>query len=437
MSSSSFAYDSSNDENIVTNNNINLITINNIIVSFLKQNPIFTNIQLDVEIIEIKQYKSMVFTRVTDTSASISAIIYKSCYRYPLKIGDKIKIIAKIDLYRGQLQLTIMKYDKIGSGDENKNLEQLIVKLTGLGYLANKPHISDDYTKIGVITSPNAAGFRDFCYTLNNRCYHKKIFVYPATVQGKNAAPEIINAIELANNHNIVEVIVLIRGGGSREDLECFNSEDLAHAIYKSSIPIVTGIGHQIDTSIADIVSAKSFITPTAVAQNITIDNKNNINKMNTMLINIKQHISTIVNQRYEYITKCQNKIDKYYNLVYDDYQKNVSTNKSKIITIQQTIVTKMNMKYNYLINYSQQLDFLINKIIDGYHDMVVHHNNHSNTLEHQYENSIASYTDCLNKLCQVRIYNDSGHEIKLLEQVKNSRNICIKFMDGEYNVKI
>ena len=106
--------------------------------------------------------------------------------------------------------------------------------------------------------------------TFKKRLCCAELVIYPTVVQGVTAPPKIIRAIELANQHDYVDIIVISRGGGSKEDLACFNDPRLAKSIYESQLPTVTGIGHEIDQSIADFVADKSFITPTATAEGIT-----------------------------------------------------------------------------------------------------------------------------------------------------------------------
>ena len=164
---------------------------------------------------------------------------------------------------------------------------------------------------MAVITSPKSDAFKDVCSKFQERYPLLEIILYPVTVQGKNASNEIINQIIKCNHDNEVDVIMLIRGGGSLEDLMPFNEEKMAISIYESKIPIVTGIGHQPDTTIADYAADKAMETPTAAAvyiapdqdeilqnidilidsMNIQIDNylEDKKNKINIMRVNLER----------------------------------------------------------------------------------------------------------------------------------------------------
>ena len=302
------------------NTNIKKYTISDILkVARDTINSAIDEFQLDVIVADVKEYKTMIFLVLKDVSASnINAVIYKSRYVTKLIVDDKIMINTKAEIYNCKLQLNILSYNKIGTEEHDKNLNLLKAKFASMGYFDNKPKLVDNYDVIGVISSFNAAGLKDFIYTLNARCIGKKIYVYEASMQGKSAPAQIISAIELANNHKMVGILVMVRGGGATEDLECFNDEAVAKSIYRSKIPIVTGIGHQINTCLADLVCAKTFITPTSAGQNITIENKNNKKIALDLLSKFGRKIHNYLTNYYDYLLQVKNTLDTQYEIVLD-----------------------------------------------------------------------------------------------------------------------
>ena len=423
----------SNSDNRKTNT---IMSLFNLVKLFVSSHSLLKKISLDVEVIEIKNYNSMAFLKIKDATENIAAVIYKNKYKNDLIPNDHIKISGSLTVYRGQLQINIDSYQKNITKEDNKFIV-LKNKLDKLGYFDNKPELEKNYLRIGIISSMNAAGLKDFLHTINERCCNKKFFIYPSTVQGNNAVGEICRAIDLANNHNCVEIIVLIRGGGSKDDLECFNSESMAHSIHQSKIPIVTGIGHQIDTSIADLTCAKSYITPTAVAQNITLENTNPIKNIKLLLADLRQKIIALVNNKYDYISTKQDKLEKYKNNLIvsmdsesDQYHNNMQIMKNKIITttdnrltyLEQTELNISIYMRNYIHNTKQLID--------------MHHNNLSNynTMTAQI---IKLYDTKCDNLLKPIIINKLNSEVTSIKKLRKGHTYQLVFIDGTHEIKI
>ncbi|ANB50937.1 exodeoxyribonuclease 7 large subunit [Powai lake megavirus] len=406
-------------------------TINNSIIS----NPRIHVVKLIVDVTHVSEHKNMAFIKIRDATGIISAVIYASTYTSLLKTGDKINITGRLTIYNSQIQLIILTYVKIGFDDINQ-FEILKKKLEKLGYLDNKPIINNNYNKIGIISSINAAGMRDFLHTITQRCRGKQIYLYPATVQGQNAVNEIIQAINLANQHNAVDIIVLIRGGGSKEDLACFNDEKMAISIHNSIIPIVTGIGHQIDTSIADLVCAKSFITPTAVAQNITIENMDSNNKIKELLSKISHNISNFMNSKHEYLVFCEEKISRRRNLILDHLDNIMVNHVDNLKNTKINIFTKTSNLFQYISETENNMHNLISSHIN-YLD------NHISISHNKIIQSIATYKQSLemlrvkyDEISKPGIIDHTGKEITTLSQFKSLKSCRICFLDGTYDLK-
>jgi exodeoxyribonuclease VII large subunit len=185
--------------------------------------------------------------------------------------GDLVEVAANLGFYvpRGDIQLTVQSMRRAGMGGLYEAFLKLKAKLAkeGLFDLENKRPIPTHPRSIGIITSPQAAALKDVLSTLARRAPHIPIVIYPTLVQGPDAPAGIISALRAAEKENAVDVILLVRGGGSIEDLWAFNDEQLAYAIAQSSIPIVSGVGHETDVTIADFVADLRAPTPTGAAE--------------------------------------------------------------------------------------------------------------------------------------------------------------------------
>ena len=185
--------------------------------------------------------------------------------------GDLVEVSANLGLYvpRGDIQLTIQTLRRAGMGGLYEAFLKLKAKLAkeGLFDLERKREIPSHPRAIGIVTSLQAAALKDVLSTLARRAPHIPIVIYPTLVQGPDAPAGIIAALKAAEKEHVVEVILLVRGGGSIEDLWAFNDEKLAYAIAQSSIPIVSGVGHETDVTIADFVADLRAPTPTGAAE--------------------------------------------------------------------------------------------------------------------------------------------------------------------------
>ena len=185
--------------------------------------------------------------------------------------GDLVEVSAQLGMYvpRGDIQLTVQTLRRGGMGGLYEAFLKLKVKLAkeGLFDEDRKREIPTHPRAIGIVTSPQAAALKDVLSTLARRAPHIPIVIYPTLVQGPDAPAGIIAALKAAEKEQAVDVILLVRGGGSIEDLWAFNDEKLAYAISESSIPIVSGVGHETDVTIADFVADLRAPTPTGAAE--------------------------------------------------------------------------------------------------------------------------------------------------------------------------
>jgi len=196
--------------------------------------------------------------------------------RFAPREGQLVVAFGRVSLYepRGDYQLLVELMEDAGVGALQRAFDELKARLAAEGLFApeRKRPLPSAPRRIGVITSPTGAAIRDIVQVLRRRCPAAEILIYPSPVQGAAAAAALIAAIELAGTRAEVDVLILARGGGSIEDLWAFNDERLARAILASPIPIVTGIGHEIDFTIADFVADLRAPTPSAAAQLVAPD---------------------------------------------------------------------------------------------------------------------------------------------------------------------
>lgn len=185
--------------------------------------------------------------------------------------GMSLEVFGRLSVYepRGQYQLVVNRIRPKGKGDLQQQFEELKAKLReeGLFDEERKRKIPALPSRIGVVTSPSGAAIRDFLNVLGRRFGNMSVRIYPAAVQGDQAAGQVCRGIEHFNREGGVDVIVVTRGGGSLEDLWPFNDERVARAIAASRIPVISGVGHEVDFTICDFVADLRVPTPSAAAE--------------------------------------------------------------------------------------------------------------------------------------------------------------------------
>ena len=226
-----------------------------------------------------KPVSGHVYFTLKDATAQVKCVYFRNRHNqasHGMQNGQQVIARGKLSLYeaRGDYQLIVEQLDEAGQGDLYRQFELLKVKLAALGLFdavrkKPLPRIPDC---IGVISSATGAALQDILTTLGRRFPLIPVIVYPSDVQGKQAAPQLVKALQRANHEKRCDVIILARGGGSIEDLWAFNDECLAHAIASSRIPIVSGVGHETDFTIADFVADLRAATPTAAAESVVPD---------------------------------------------------------------------------------------------------------------------------------------------------------------------
>jgi len=219
-------------------------------------------------------YSGHFYFTLKDENSQISAVMWRSRAQqnsFEFEDGMKIQALGNIRLYEksGRYQIDVIRMQPAGVGQLQLKFEQLKQQLLqeGLFDETHKITLPEFAGRIGVVTSGTGAAIRDILNVLKRGAPNVQIIVNPAKVQGVGAAQEIVKAIEQFNQYGEVDLLIVGRGGGSLEDLWAFNEEIVARAIYKSKIPIISAVGHEVDFTIADFVADLRAPTPSAAAE--------------------------------------------------------------------------------------------------------------------------------------------------------------------------
>jgi exodeoxyribonuclease VII large subunit len=225
-----------------------------------------------------------------DSQSQIRCAMFKGRNRYvdfEPQNGDAVLVRGKLGLYsaRGDFQLIAEHMEPAGAGKLQAEFERTKKQLDAQGWF------SAEYKKplpkmpqcIGIVTSPTGAAVRDVLQVLKRRCRQARVIIYPTLTQGAAAAPALCRALLRANDRREADVLLLVRGGGSLEDLWAFNEVSVAQAIRESRIPVVAGIGHEVDITISDLVSDLRAPTPSAAAELATPDASNLIQQLGVL----------------------------------------------------------------------------------------------------------------------------------------------------------
>ncbi|MBE1287838.1 MAG: exodeoxyribonuclease VII large subunit [Alteromonadaceae bacterium] len=223
-----------------------------------------------------------------DNKAQVKGAMFKGANSQVSKTpknGDKIIVRASVSLYepRGDYQIIVEYMEQDGEGLLKQQFEALKNKLMQEGLFATqtKQALPEHIRTVGVVTSATGAALHDILTVLKQRNPAIEVIVYPSQVQGEPATAQIVRALHIANQRNEVDVLIVGRGGGSLEDLWCFNEEAVARAIFGSRLPIVSAVGHEVDITIADFVADVRAATPSQAAELVSQDTQRLFDALN------------------------------------------------------------------------------------------------------------------------------------------------------------
>lgn len=222
-----------------------------------------------------------------DDQAQVSCAMFRGQNRglgFRPAMGMQVLVRARVSIYeaRGNYQLIVESMEEAGEGRLQREFERLKKKLhdAGLFDADRKQPLPAAPKKIGIVTSPTGAAVRDILHVLQRRFPVAQVLIYPVSVQGEAAAGQIVRALALAEAHGSCDLLILARGGGSLEDLWAFNEETVAQAIFNCPIPVISGVGHEIDFTIADFVADVRAPTPSAAAEIAVPDQREWLNTL-------------------------------------------------------------------------------------------------------------------------------------------------------------
>lgn len=385
--------------------------INHYIKNLIENDFILNSLWVKGEISNFKYHSTghMYFT-LKDNNAAINCVMFKgSADILPFipENGMSVVICGYISIYEktGQYQLYAELMEPLGAGALNTAFEQLKAKLDLEGLF------DDDYKReickypkcIGVITSPVGAAIRDIINISKRRNSSVKIVVIPALVQGENAVDSIVSAIKLANEWGKCDTLILGRGGGSMEDLQAFNDEKVARAVFASEIPVISAVGHETDFTIVDFVADLRAPTPSAAAE-LAVNNREFDNER---IDNIIESLNSNINSRISYEkNRLENLMERrFFKRPMDNITDNeiyISNLEKQMNNIIKSKLTEKNIVFERLLNKMELLSpFAMLK--KGY------------TI----------------------IENNRGKNIKTIDDIDLYDNIKILFKDGEVKAEV
>ena len=424
------------------------------LVTYLKNqfenDYLLANVQVKGEVGNFTNHSSgHWYFSLKDENAFINCAMFRNANRsvdFLPKAGDKVIISGSVTIFEknGQLQIVARTMKLDGAGDFYAMFEQTKNKLVPLGYfdIANKKKLPLYPMQISVVAGANTAALRDIHITLANRWPVAKIIDNNAIVQGNEAVKSIISALLVADSQNS-DVIILARGGGSVDDLWCFNDEQLAKIIFNLKTPIVTGIGHEIDTTIADLVADVRAATPTAAATAACSDINKVLSDINTMSNKMNISLTNKIQNYYQSIDNNTTKLKNYLNTtnkyssqidlnmerMINSLQSRISFDSNNLVQMKSRIANSLNIT---VTNKQNQIDIKQNQLVNDY----------SNLLKSN-DNDLRRTIAILDSLSPMKtlsrgyiISSQNGKILKSINDVDYNSNISLQYADGMVQTK-
>lgn len=324
--------------------------INEYIHNMFGADYLLNDVSVTGEISNLKYHSSgHVYFTLKDNQSAISCVIFRSSaarLKEKLSNGDQIVATGSIGNYipSGSITFTVSSVENAGLGDLTKRFEELKNKLRNEGLFDNefKSPIPKNPRKIGIVTASTGAAVRDIISVSKRRNPYISLILYPAIVQGSDAAESIVAGIEALEAYG-VDVIIAGRGGGSIEDLWAFNEESVAYAIFQSSVPVISAVGHETDFTIADFVADLRAPTPSAAAELAVPD----------------------ISLFFESIDKLENKIDRSISAIISNKRKDIDLYTQRLKNV--SPVSKINTKKMRLDSFESKSDMLMMSLLNAY----------------------------------------------------------------------
>ncbi len=400
-----------------------------------------------------KPISGHIYFTLKDENASIRCVLFKFQQRlinFDYNDGDKVIIRGRITVYekRGEYQIIVDYIEPDGIGALYLKFEKLKRKLEkeGLFDKKYKKKIPEFPRKIGIITSPTGAAIRDILNILKRRFVNINVIIAPVKVQGEEAKFEIVEAINFFNlNFSDIDVIILARGGGSLEDLQPFNEEIVARAIFNSNIPIISAVGHETDFTIADFTADLRAPTPSAAAE-LVVKNKEDIllhlTNLEKQLISNMQKILNYNKQKFLNLEKriysklvdlksLKSRIQNYENQLISMIFNNFNRKKSQFLDINEHL--KMQNPLLKIQNLRNQVNILMNTLENVYLNKIFSKKQKLNNLENSLKN-----LSPLNVLARgYSIVFKSNKVVNNINQINLDDKINVLLYKGNFGAKV
>lgn len=384
-----------------------------------------------------------------DDEAQINAVMFASAasaVSFMPKEGMQVVVKGHITVYEagGSYSLYVKEMTEDGVGNLYVAFTQMKERLgsEGLFDAKYKQPIPAYPSAIGVITSPTGAAIRDVLSTIKRRYPLVKIYVYPALVQGEQAAPSIVKCIQQANQMGLVDTLIVGRGGGSIEDLWAFNEESVARAIFQSRIPIISAVGHETDFTIADFVADHRAPTPTGAAEMAVPNLPDVLKHFNQLNVRLNHNVNVQLNQAKQRLNQLSNHyIMKNPHSLFEQRMMYVSQlsdklqfqlqqqlrHRQQVLMTQDQRLHQFNPKQRVL-NYNQQVQFLSKELQQGMSRTLVAHQ--------QQVGMLITKLEMLNPLAILKkgysvITNDQDEMLTTIEQITVGQKVSVKLEDG------
>ncbi len=317
--------------------------------SLLESN--FPSIWVEGEISNLaKPSSGHIYFSLKDDNAQVRCAMFRGSNRrlqFAPNQGMLVKVRAKVSLYpgRGDFQLIVDHMEEAGTGALQQAYERLKQKLYAQGLFdpEHKQEWPEIPQQIGVITSPTGAAIRDILSVLKRRFPATPVIVYPVAVQGEGAGRQIADAIRFADQRDECDVLVISRGGGSLEDLWAFNEEIVARAIFDCSIPLISGVGHEVDFTIADFVADHRAPTPSAAAELVTPDQNTLMQQLIASEQSLLSELQALLEQRQQQIDWLEGRLAQRHPGQW------LATQQQRLAELKQRMVIWQKSNYRYL----------------------------------------------------------------------------------------
>ena len=383
-----------------------------------------TPVWIEGEVIGFKNWKDrMVFFDIKDDNSLLHCSLYSSTLQsigVNLEDGMKIKVIGEPQLRanRGEFNLNIKDIQLSGEGSFKKAYELLKIKLKTEGLFERKRKIPDFVDKIGVITSKNGAVIHDFRKNLKQ--INCKVYFYDTLVEGVRSAPSLVKAVKWFNkNMPDLNVLVIMRGGGSLEALQGFNNEVLARTIYASKIPTLCGIGHEADVPLASLIADFSVSTPTAAANYINQPWNSLQENLPYWQEKILNQFTSFLNFNIRKITDLAQRIIQSFNQIFNTFDGLAKGIENALYVLRkQKEIIKEKIK-----NIEEKIFFYMEKTIGEKRAMVVNQEKYLHALDPE-KNLKLGYSIT---------FNQNNRVIKRIDEIKKGDMITTKLYNGSF----